>query len=93
MHNIDGSWSNLEKISDDIPSTLYYASSAGLLHTVQALVKNGVDVNVQEGRYGNALQAASLGGHKAIVGLLVEKGADVNAQGGECSSCCITEGP
>src|SRR6202021_1181259 len=30
----------------NIPSTLYYASSAGLLCAVQALVKNGVDVNV-----------------------------------------------
>ena len=32
---------------------------------------------------GNALQAASSGGHEAIVKLLLEKGADVNAQGGE----------
>jgi ankyrin repeat protein len=33
--------------------------------------------------YGNALQAASSGGHEAIVKLLLEKGADVNAQGGD----------
>ncbi|KAF2174325.1 hypothetical protein K469DRAFT_614903, partial [Zopfia rhizophila CBS 207.26] len=32
--------------------------------------------------YGNALQAASSGGHEKIVELLLSKGADVNAQGG-----------
>ena len=83
MHNIDDPWSNSEKISDYIPSTLYYASSAGLLLMVQALVKNGVDVNEQGGRYGSVLQAASWNGHEAIVVLLLEMGADVNAQGGE----------
>ncbi|THY37309.1 hypothetical protein D6C98_10763, partial [Aureobasidium pullulans] len=34
------------------------------------------------GHYGNALQAASAGGHDKIVQLLLDKGADVNAQGG-----------
>ena len=33
--------------------------------------------------HGNALQAASRGGHEAVVRLLLDKGADVNAQGGE----------
>jgi len=36
-----------------------------------------VDVNAQDGYYGNALQAASLGGHEKIVQLLLEKGADI----------------
>ena len=40
------------------------------------------DVNSQGGEYGNALQAATYGGHKAIVQLLLDKQADVNAQGG-----------
>ena len=40
-------------------------------------------VNAQGGYYGNALQAASYGGHEAIAKLLIEKGADVNAQRGE----------
>src|ERR1700728_2146306 len=82
MHDIDDSWGIIIAEISDIPSTFYYASSAGLLCAVQALVKNGADVNVQGGRYGYALEAASYWGHEAIVGLLVEKGADVNAQGG-----------
>src|ERR1700728_453706 len=82
IHNIDDPWSSIKNMPVCIPSTLYYSSSAGLLPTVQALLKNRVDVNMQEGRYGNALQAASYGGHKAIVDLLLEKGADVDAQGG-----------
>ncbi|KZP13166.1 hypothetical protein FIBSPDRAFT_753838 [Athelia psychrophila] len=37
---------------------------------------------MQGGKYGNALQAALVGGHDEIVRLLLERGADVNAQGG-----------
>ena len=44
--------------------------------------EKGADVNAQGGEYGNALQAASDGGHEAIEKLLIEKGADVSAQGG-----------
>jgi ankyrin repeat protein len=40
------------------------------------------DVNAKGGEYGNALQAASARGHKAIVKLLL----DVNTQGGEYGS-------
>lgn len=36
------------------------------------------------GRHGNALQAASQGGHEKIVQMLLEKGANVNAPGGQC---------
>jgi len=42
------------------------------------LIEDGADVNVQGGRYGNVLQAASYGGHEAIVKLLMEKGAHKN---------------
>jgi ankyrin repeat protein len=37
---------------------------------------------MQDGEYGNALQAASYRGYEVIVKLLLDKGADVNAQGG-----------
>ena len=39
------------------------------------LLDKGADVNAQGGEYGNALQAASAGGHEAVVRLLVDKGA------------------
>ena len=61
---------------------LYYACANGLIKVTQGLLKNGVDVNVQGGEYGNALQAASYNGHDTIARLLIENGADVNAQGG-----------
>jgi ankyrin repeat protein len=49
---------------------------------VKVLLEKGAEVNAQGGEYGNALQAASFGGHEAIVKVLLEKGAEVNAQGG-----------
>jgi ankyrin repeat protein len=51
---------------------------------VELLLGKGADVNAQGGeRYdGNALQAASFGGHEKVVELLLGKGADVNAHGG-----------
>ncbi|KAH7391726.1 ankyrin repeat domain-containing protein [Pyrenochaeta sp. MPI-SDFR-AT-0127] len=51
-------------------------------HEVRKHTEQGADVNAQGGHFGNALQAASAGGHKEMVILLLDKGADVNAQGG-----------
>ncbi len=50
------------------------------------ITSKSAGVNVEGGRYGNALQAASLGGYKRVVQLLVEMGADVNARGGQYGS-------
>ena len=50
--------------------------------TVELLLSNGANVNAQSGKYGNALQAASAGGHFIIVELLLSNGADVKATGG-----------
>jgi hypothetical protein len=71
---------------------LRYSPDEDLLYTavihkcyklVQILLsENDVNVNVQGGWYGNALQAASYHGHSATVQQLLEKGANVNAQGG-----------
>jgi ankyrin repeat protein len=49
---------------------------------VQLLLNHKADVNAQGGLYGTALQAASCGGHEAVVQLLLDYKADVNAQGG-----------
>jgi Ankyrin repeats (3 copies) len=63
-------------------SPLYYTSLTGLVVSVRLLLEAGADVNAQGGYYGNALQAASYGGHDQVVQRLLEAGADVNAQGG-----------
>src|ERR1700722_16401845 len=51
---------------------------------LQELSLSGVSslVNAQGGGFGNALQAASYGGHEMVVQLLLDNGAEVNAQGG-----------
>ena len=49
---------------------------------MKLLLENGAGVNAAGGYFGNALQAASYQGNKAIVKLLLENGAGVNAEGG-----------
>ncbi|CAG8250426.1 unnamed protein product [Penicillium salamii] len=46
------------------------------------LLDTKADVNAQGGRYGNALQAASLDGSAEVVKMLLDAKADVNVQGG-----------
>jgi ankyrin repeat protein len=46
---------------------------------VRLLLDKGANVNAQGGDFGNALQAASSNGYKAVVGRLLDKGANVNA--------------
>ena len=46
------------------------------------LVKAEADVNAEEGLYGNALLAASKGGHEKVVQTLIEAETDINAQEG-----------
>ncbi|KAJ7814264.1 ankyrin repeat-containing domain protein [Mycena olivaceomarginata] len=66
---------------DDVPP-LTLCAHLGVLPAVHQLLEKGADVNAQGEKYGNALYAASDGGHTEIVRALLEKGADVNAQGG-----------
>ena len=37
------------------------------------LLDRGADINAQEGKFGNALQAASTGGHEKVVQMLRDK--------------------
>jgi hypothetical protein len=61
------------------PTTLYYASSYGIEHVVQALLEQGAEVDARGGRLGaTAFHAAALRGHVKIMDMLFQKGADPN---------------
>ena len=79
LYNPDPAWLFSGK---RILAPLYYASLVGLVGLVKQMLDKDVNINAQEGSYGNALPAASWRGHDSIVQRLVDKGADVNAQGG-----------
>ena len=64
------------------PTSLAIASFLGLVHIVEDFLNEGVKVNAQDSLFGNALQAASAGGHYQVVQILLDAGADINAQGG-----------
>jgi hypothetical protein len=85
LHNPDRTWErlNLEKKLNSVPMPLYYAALLGFSTVTRLLLDKGAEVNAQGGRYGNALQAASVRGHEQVVKTLLDKGAEVNAQGGE----------
>lgn len=65
-----------------MPAPLYFAAMAGLRCIAELLLQEGVNINAEGGKYGNALQAASRKGHKEIARLLLENGAYANARGG-----------
>ncbi|KAF2729268.1 HET-domain-containing protein, partial [Polyplosphaeria fusca] len=56
----------------DNKTSLYIAAETGNDVVVAVLLDKGADVNAQGGRYGNALQAASSGGHEAVVKVLLD---------------------
>ncbi|CAN9361213.1 unnamed protein product [Alternaria alternata] len=84
LHDPDRPWEepNLEKSADNIPMPLYYAALLGFSTVTRLLLNKGAEINAQGGHYGNALQAASEGGHEQVVKTLLDAGAEVNAQGG-----------
>jgi uncharacterized membrane protein len=84
LHDPERPWegTNLRKSLDSIPMPLYYAALLGFSTITRLLLDKGAEVNAQGGDFGNALQAASRGGHEQVVKTLLDKGAEVNAQGG-----------
>ncbi|RAR05617.1 HET-domain-containing protein [Stemphylium lycopersici] len=94
LYNPELAWRgpHLEKDANSILLPLYYAALLGISTVTRLLLDHGAEVNAQGGQYGNALQAASSGGHEQIaassggheqiVKALLDYGAKVNAQGG-----------
>ncbi|KAF7678877.1 hypothetical protein GT037_002625 [Alternaria burnsii] len=78
---------------DDMATPLYHAARLGLGKITKLLLDQGADVNAQGGEFGNALMAASNGGHTAVAELLINAGANVNSiQGFWGSPLCLAAG-
>jgi hypothetical protein len=77
LYDPDGSWRepNVDICLESIATPLYYGAKLGLSTITKLLLDQGADVNAQGGRYGNALQAASAGGHEQVVKTLLDAGA------------------
>jgi hypothetical protein len=73
---------DIRRILNKMPAPLYVASREGIANAVSAILTAEADVNAKGGRYGTALQAAAVGGHKEVVQMLVKAEADINAEGG-----------
>ncbi len=76
--------------SGDNAHPLYFSSLLGLSWTVNWLTERGADVNARCGKHGNALCAATWGGHQQVVRLLLSKGASVNQLGGHYGNALQT---
>ena len=68
-------------LAERIP-LLYALAHMNLPALAAFVIKQGADVNVEGGRYGTALQAATVNGDEATVVLLLQHGAHVNKLGG-----------
>lgn len=73
--------------SSDIPlleknengeNLLEFAARIGNKSICKVLIKRGIDINVQAGRFGSPLAAASSRGNIEVVSYLIEQGANVN---------------
>ncbi|KAI3226148.1 hypothetical protein DTO012A9_9154 [Penicillium roqueforti] len=92
LHDMDRPWNmnvDYNRPFANIALPLYYAALLGLESVLSSIflidtrdADSSDTVNAQGGRYGNALQAASQGGHEKVVRMVLNRGAHVNAQGG-----------
>ena len=84
VYNIDKRYpeTDLSLTIENVASPLYYAASIGLSQVVEDILAKKVDVNVEGGFHGHALQAASVYGYEKVVPILLNAGADFNAKGG-----------
>jgi ankyrin repeat protein len=82
LYDPDSPWlqPDLNKGLDSAAAPLYYAALLGLSTIVKMLLAQGAEINIQGGRYGNALHAASIKGHTQVVRILLNAGADIDAQ-------------
>ncbi|KAJ3825707.1 hypothetical protein F5880DRAFT_1610865, partial [Lentinula raphanica] len=62
------------------------AAAKGYKDTVEFLVQQGAEINVQGGHYRTALQAAADNGYKDIVNLLLQQGTEISTQSGNYGS-------
>ncbi|ETS84912.1 hypothetical protein PFICI_02937 [Pestalotiopsis fici W106-1] len=81
FYNRTSSWRKPQEGTPLVPA-LYYASLLGFPRCFKILLGEGANPNAQGGYYGNALQAASKKGHKAVVKILLDQGKVVQGQGG-----------
>jgi ankyrin repeat domain-containing protein 50 len=86
LYNVHRPWNNeicYDEKAKMYTAPIYCASLLGIDGVLAHILSiPAADVNAQGGFFGNALQAASEGGHEKVVQMLLSAGADVNAQGG-----------
>jgi ankyrin repeat domain-containing protein 50 len=80
--------------SNEIPNTgnpnpIYYVSFLGLVETMEYLRIEGLDINTNGGRYGNALEAAAVNKQEGAIKLLLKYGADVEIKEGEYGNAIV----
>lgn len=64
---LDGNEKNINEGDDTGSNALMWVSLNGHNKVTELLLEHGADANAQDGRYGNALQAALLEGYKKII--------------------------
>ena len=75
-------WANeeitLSHTSTQGSNLLTLAAAAGCIPICEALIKRGIQVNLQSGYHGTALAAAACEGQTQTVKFLIQQGADIN---------------